>query len=65
MDLTRDDWARNIDLCRDYQDLHRDLMDACIIAIAERHGVTTIATMNHRDFALVRRTHCDAFELIP
>lgn len=65
LDLTRDDWARRIDLCRDYQDLRLDLRDACVVAIAERVNVTTIATMNHRDFAVVRPTHCDAFELIP
>ena len=65
VDLTSDDWARSINLCHDYQDLRLDLMDASIVAIAERLGVTTIATMNHRDFAVVRPAHCDAFELIP
>lgn len=65
VDLTRADWARSINLCRDYQDLRLDLMDACSIAIAERLDVTTIATMNHRDFTVVRPTNCDAFELIP
>ena len=36
LDLTRGDWARSIELCRRYQELRLDLMDACIIAIAER-----------------------------
>lgn len=40
-------------------------MDARIVAIAERLNVTTIATMNHRDFTVVRPAHCEAFELIP
>jgi predicted nucleic acid-binding protein len=39
--------------------------DASIIAIAERLDLTTIATLNHRDFAVVRPAHCDGFELIP
>ncbi len=65
MDLTNDDWARSINLCHEYQDLRLDLMVACIIAIAERLGVTTIATMNHRDFAVVRPAHRDAFDLVP
>ena len=65
VDLTRDDWARSITLCRDYQDLGLDLMDACTVAIAERLGVSTLATMNRRDFAVVRPAHRDAFELIP
>jgi len=65
VDLTRDDWVRSIDLCSEYQDLRLDLMDACIVATAERLGVTTVATMNHRDFAVVRPAHCDNFELVP
>lgn len=65
VDLTNDDWARSINICHEYQDLRLDLMVACIIAIAERLGVTTIATMNHRDFAVVRPAHRDAFDLVP
>lgn len=65
VDLTRDDWARSIDLCHTYRDMRLDLMDASIIAVAERLNVTTIATMNHRDFAIVRPAHHTSFELIP
>jgi hypothetical protein len=36
-----------------------------MIAIAERLGLTRIATLNHRDFRVVRPSHCDAFELVP
>ena len=32
---------------------------------AERHNMTQIATLNHRDFAVVRPAHCDALDLVP
>ena len=65
IDLTLTDWGRCIDLIDTYADLGLGLVDASVIAVAERLGVTTIATLNHRDFAVVRPAHCDAFELIP
>jgi len=34
-------------------------------AIAERLGVTQIATLDHRHFATVQPAHCEAFELLP
>jgi hypothetical protein len=36
-----------------------------VIALAERLSVTTVATLNRRDFAVVRPTHCEALTLIP
>lgn len=65
LDLTREDWSRCAALVHEYQDLGLGLVDASVVAVAERLALTTIATLNHRDFAVVRPTHCDAFELIP
>ena len=65
IELTAADWARCAALIDVYADLRVGLVDASIIAVAERLEVTTIATMNHRDFAVVRPVHCPAFELIP
>ncbi len=65
VDLTGPDWARGADLIETYADLGLGLVDASIIAVAERLDLATIATLNHRDFAVVRPSHCDAFELIP
>lgn len=50
---------------RSYADLRLGRTDASLIALAERLGVTTIATLNRRDFAVVRPRHVKAFELIP
>ena len=42
-----------------------DVVDASVVAVAERLGVSTIATINRRDFAVVRPLHVAAFELVP
>jgi predicted nucleic acid-binding protein len=65
IDLTPIDWARCAELIIRYQDLSLGLVDASVCAVAERLNVATIATLNHRDFAVVRPAHRDAFQLIP
>jgi predicted nucleic acid-binding protein len=65
IELTEGDWARCLELVTTYADLRLDLADASLVAIAERLGQTRIATLNHRDFRVVRPAHCDSFELVP
>jgi uncharacterized protein len=62
---TTGDWARITELCDTYSDISLDIIDASTIAAAERLGHTTIATLDHRDFRIVRPAHTDAFDLIP
>jgi len=64
LDLTAQDCHRVLELLGTYADLALDVVDASIIAIAERLGQTTIATLDHRDFQVVRPRHCDGFELV-
>ena len=64
-DLSVDDYQRCIDLIEIYQDLGLGLVDASVVTVAENLGATTIATLNDRDFRVVRPRHADAFELIP
>ena len=59
------DHQRAIEVIGAYTDLGLGFVDASVIAIAERHHITQIATLNHRDFAVVRPAHCDARELVP
>jgi hypothetical protein len=40
-------------------------VDASAIALAERLGITAVATLDHRHFGTVRPSHVDAFELLP
>jgi len=36
-----------------------------VVTLAERLGTTRIASLNHRDFTVVRPRHAAAFELLP
>jgi predicted nucleic acid-binding protein len=65
VDLTVEDWRRCAELIEQYRDLKLGLVDASVVAVAERLGQTTIATLNRRDFAVVRPRHVEAFELVP
>jgi len=65
VDLTAADWQRCAELAEQYASLRLDLIDASLIAVAERLNLTTIATLNHRDFAVVRPVHTAAFTLLP
>lgn len=53
------------ELVERYADLHLGTTDASIIALAERLGVTEIATIDRRHFTAVRPRHVDAFTLLP
>ena len=61
LDLTRADYDRSIALIDYYADLGLGFDDASVVAVAERLGISTIATLNRRDFAVVRPEHVDSF----
>jgi uncharacterized protein len=65
VELTQADWLRSAQLIEIYADLGLGLVDASVVAVAERLNLTEIATMNRRDFAVVRPAHSNAFELLP
>jgi predicted nucleic acid-binding protein len=65
VDLLPTDYRRAIDLIAAYADLRLGFVDASVVAVAERLDLSTIATFNRRDFAVVRPAHRNAFELIP
>jgi len=65
IDLTPDDWTRVHELVATYADTSLDIIDASVIAVAERLNHTVIATLDERDFRIVRPTHTTAFELLP
>ncbi|MBI2705677.1 MAG: PIN domain-containing protein [Actinobacteria bacterium] len=64
-DLTTGDYQRAAELVDRYRDLDLGFVDASVIAVAERLGIDTVATVNHRDFRVVRPEHVDAFTLVP
>jgi predicted nucleic acid-binding protein len=63
--LELEDYARSIELVEKYADLPLDLVDASVVAIAERLEQDTIATLDRRHFSVVRPAHVDAFTLVP
>lgn len=64
-ELTGDDVARMAQLSAQYESAKIDATDLSIVAIAERLGITSIATFDHRDFTIVRPIHVVAFTLLP
>jgi len=64
-DLEDQDIRRMAELVETYLDLPLGIVDAGVIAIAERLQLTVIATLDHRHFAVVRPRHTDAFTLLP
>jgi predicted nucleic acid-binding protein len=59
------DIARAADLVDKYADLPLGTADACVVALAERLGVTRIATLDTRHFSVVRPRHAASFTLLP
>ncbi|MDA0632694.1 hypothetical protein OUY22_04635 [Nonomuraea sp. MCN248] len=59
------DVRRMAELVRIYKDARLDPADVSVVAIAERLGVTQIATIDRRDFTLIRPRHVPAFRLLP
>jgi uncharacterized protein len=59
------DWPRIAELTEQYKDLPLGIVDASVIALAERRRLDTIATLDHRHFATVKPRHIDAVTLVP
>lgn len=59
------DWLRIAELIARYHDLPLGTVDASVVAVAERLGVTEVATLDRRDFEVVRPKHVDRFALVP
>jgi len=65
VDLELTDYERMADLVETYADFPLGTTDAAVIAVAERLGVTEIATLDRRHFHAVRPRHAEAFTIVP
>jgi uncharacterized protein len=65
VELVDSDLRRMSALVRKYADLRLGGTDASVVAICERLGIVTVATVNLRDFATVRPRHVPAFITVP
>ena len=63
--VTMVDLARANELLKEYADANIGLVDASVIAIAERLKISRILTTDRRHYGMVRPKHCQAFELLP
>jgi uncharacterized protein len=59
------DWLRIVELVERYQDFPLGTVDASVVACAERLGVSSVATLDHRHFRALRPSHVGAFTLLP
>jgi predicted nucleic acid-binding protein len=62
---TAADLVRCRELQSQYVDLALGVVDASVVALAERLGENRIATLDHRHFTVVRPAHMRAFTLLP
>jgi predicted nucleic acid-binding protein len=60
-----EDWSRMADLVLRYESLAIGGTDASLVALAERHLVTTLVTLDRRHFSAIRPRHGRAFRLLP
>jgi len=65
VDLVHEDWDRVVELIERYADLGLGLVDASVVAVAERLGAGEIATLDRRHFSVVRPRHIEGFSLLP
>lgn len=59
------DWLRMAEVVAAYRDLPLGTVDASVVALAERLGVVELATLDRRDFTVVRPAYAEAFEILP
>jgi predicted nucleic acid-binding protein len=59
------DLRRAAELERTYAELDLGLVDASVIAVCERLDEPKVATLDRRDFSVVRPRHREALELLP
>ncbi len=65
LDVVDSDLPRIAELVRTYADLPLGVVDAAVVAVAERLGLREVATLDHRHFSVVRPRHVPAFDLLP
>lgn len=59
------DWLRIAELVATYRQLPLGTVDASVVVAAERLEVREVATVDRRDFGVVRPRHTDHFVLLP
>jgi predicted nucleic acid-binding protein len=63
--VTTPDIAHAAAILKRYADANIGFVDASLVAVAERMGITTILTTDRQHFSLVKPAHCPALSLLP
>lgn len=63
--LIADDYDRVGELMTTYSDRRIGFVDASVLAIVERLHEPKLATLDHRNFAVMRPRHTKALDLLP
>ena len=63
--ITAVDLSRASEIMEAYASAKFDLVDCCVMALAERLSITQICTFDRRDFSIFRPSHCEFYELLP
>jgi predicted nucleic acid-binding protein len=63
--VTTADLVRATELMTDYSDANIGMVDASLVAVAERLKLTSILTTDRRHFAMIKPRHCKGFQLLP
>lgn len=63
--LIDSDVERVAKILEKYADSRIDFVDTSVMAVAERYSITTILTLDQRDFRLFRPQHCETFDILP
>jgi len=63
--LGEEDLPRIRDLMKKYRDLPMDLADAALVRVAEREAISTVFTLDRRDFHTYRPSKLGRFTLVP
>ena len=64
-DLVASDYQRVRQICEQYSDADIGLVDAAVLAVAERLNENKVATLDQRNFRMLRPRHVDALLLLP
>ena len=65
IDPAQADLHRMAELVRTYADLPVGAVDASVVAVAERLGISDVATLDRRHFSIVRPNQLGSFTLFP
>jgi uncharacterized protein len=59
------DLSRAVEIMNQYPDVPLGIVDSSVMALAERHQIRRILTLDRKHFSLVRPKELEFFELLP